>query len=183
MGLRLKEQEGPRFAPTPFLRGGGPHLGAQQASWARVGGANALRSSPAPPGGPLPPASPDLLGLPLAPKDPCGLEGALEEGYWPGSSAGSQGWVGQAIALCSSPAPPRGPSRLPLLISPGSGAPILSGLHFSSPLCPPHPTGSLGGSSHLLGHQGPPFVSFKHCTLLLGCRLFLQNPSFHTFFL
>ena len=41
-------------------------LGAQQASWARVGGANALRSSPAPPaprGGPLLPASPDLPDL------------------------------------------------------------------------------------------------------------------------
>ena len=45
-------------------------------------------------------------------------------------------WAGQ------SPSPPlllllEGPSCLPLLISPASGAPILSGLHFSSPLSPP----------------------------------------------
>ena len=45
-------------------------------------------------------------------------------------------WVGQT------PSSPllfllEDPSHLPLLISPASGAPILSGLHFSSPLSPP----------------------------------------------
>ena len=49
MELRLKEQKGPRRAPNPWSqRAGEPHLGAQQASWARVGEANALLSSPAP---------------------------------------------------------------------------------------------------------------------------------------
>ena len=45
-------------------------------------------------------------------------------------------WVGQTP---SAPLPlvPEGPSCLPLLISLASGAPILSGLHFSSPLSPP----------------------------------------------
>ena len=39
----------------------------------------------------------------------------------------------------SAPLPlfPESPSHLPLLISPASRAPILSGLHFSSPLGPP----------------------------------------------
>ena len=32
---------------------------------------------------------------------------------------------------------PESPSHLPLLISPASGVPILSGLHFSSPFSPP----------------------------------------------
>ena len=49
--------------PIPGLRGREPHLGAQQASWARVGGANALLSCSSGLGGPLPPASPDLPGL------------------------------------------------------------------------------------------------------------------------
>ena len=48
-GLRLKEQKGPGLPPTPGLRVQGPHLRVQQASWARVGGASALPSSPAPP--------------------------------------------------------------------------------------------------------------------------------------
>ena len=42
---------------------GDPHLGAQQAPQAQLDGANALCSSPASPGRPLPPASPDLPGL------------------------------------------------------------------------------------------------------------------------
>ena len=64
-----------------------------------MAGAIALRSSLTPPGGPLPPTSPDLPGL----RDP--------DPVWP-----------------------------PL---------------FLPSLSPPHPTGSLGGSSHLLGCQGP----------------------------
>ena len=63
----------PSFAPRTNAAGGGGgggglggqgiSLGAQQAPCARVGRANALCSSPAPPGGPLPPASPDLPSL------------------------------------------------------------------------------------------------------------------------
>ena len=103
-------------------------------------------SSPAPPRGPLLPAS---LVLPLAsflcPQGPT----------QPGGGFGGQGiclgaqqapraeWAGQSP---SAPLPlfPESPSRLPLLISPASGVLILSGLHFSSPPSVPlHPTGSL----------------------------------------
>ena len=42
-----------------------------------------------------------------APKDPCGLDGALEQGNRLGSSAGCQAPVGQVITLCSSPTLPR----------------------------------------------------------------------------
>ena len=38
----------------------------------------------------------------LCPQDPCGLDRALEGGYWLGSSAGSPTQVDQAIALPSS---------------------------------------------------------------------------------
>ena len=129
MGLRLNGTEGAQACPPPLVsEGRGPHLGAQQASWARVGRANALLSSPAPlvlKG----PSSLPLLISPasfLCPQDQCG------QGWWepwragdqPGSSAGSPGPSGWAIALCSSPNPPGGPLRLPLLISLASGAPM-----------------------------------------------------------
>ena len=55
----------------PMWPGGqGIGLGAQQAPLARVGGAIALRSSPAPPGWPLPPATPDLPSLLPMPPGP-----------------------------------------------------------------------------------------------------------------
>ena len=63
MGLGSRNRRGPGVPPTPGLMGQGPHLGAQLASWARVGGTVTLRFSPAPPGWLLPPASPDLPGL------------------------------------------------------------------------------------------------------------------------
>ena len=99
VGLRLKEQKGPRRAPHP---------------WSQRAG--------------------DLT--------------------WEHSRLPGLEWAGQTP---SSPLPLllEGPSRLPLLTSLASGAPILSGLHFSYPLSPRSPTGSLGGSSHLLGRQGP----------------------------
>ena len=194
-GLGSRNRRGPGVPPTPGLRGQETSPGRQQASWARVGRANALLSSPAPPvwEGPscltllISPQSPSN-----APKDTCGLEGVWRAGDWPGSSAVSLGQVGRAIALCSSPAPPgwllqpaspdlpslllmpldphsmdgalegwgtslgaqqapwpewarrlpstplqlfpESPSHLPLLIYPAPGVPILSGLHFSSPL-------------------------------------------------
>ena len=102
-----------------------------------MGGAIALLSSPAPPRCPLPPASPDPPASLLRPQDPGGLDGAVERGKQLGSSAGSPAeWARR------SPSSPlllllESPSHLPLLISPASGAPILSGLHFSSPLGPP----------------------------------------------
>ena len=193
-----------------------------------MGGANALLSSPAPLiwglGGPLPPASPDLPGLPPVPPGPMQLEGEWGslEGRgpaWELSRLPMPKWVGQSPSA-SPPLLPKGPYRLPLLISlasllcpqgptqPGgalevggsawelsrlpvpewtgqspsaplplflespshlpllislaSWAQILSGLHFSSPLVPLHPTGSLWGSSHLLGGQSSPPAAGRH---------------------
>ena len=125
--------------PGGGLGGQGTGLGAQQAPSARVGGAITLHSSPAPPGRPLPPASPDFSGLPsMPPRTQTAWRGVWRAGNWTGSSAGSPmpEWVGQSP---SAPLPlfPESPSRLPFLIFPASGAPILSGLHFSSHLCPP----------------------------------------------
>ena len=54
--------QGPTW-PGGGLEGQRTGLGAQQVPQAQVGGAVTLRSSPAPPGGPLPSASPDLPGL------------------------------------------------------------------------------------------------------------------------
>ena len=81
--LRLNGTEGAQACLPPVVsEGGGPHLGAQQASWVRVGGADALRSSP-------PSLVPEVLShLPLlislasllCPQDPLSLEGALEDG-------------------------------------------------------------------------------------------------------
>ena len=86
--------------------GGGPGLGAQQASWALVGEANTLCSSPAP--APLVLEGPSLLPLLfsprraslLCPQDPRGLEGSLA-GRGPGLGAQqvSQARVGRAIPL------------------------------------------------------------------------------------
>ena len=61
--------------------------------------------------------------------------------------------MGGAIAFAPLPLFPESSSHLPLLISPASGMPILSGLHFSSPLSPP--------TSYLftLGFLPPPWAS------------------------
>ena len=101
-GAQAQGTEEAQAFPAPLVSEvRGPHLGAQQASWARVGGADALLSSPAPP-------------------------------VW------------------------EGPSRLPLLISLASGAPILSGLRFSSPLSPATSYQLTLGFLCLLGGQSPP---------------------------
>ena len=121
-GLGSRNRWGPGVTPTPVSEGRGPHLGAQQASWARVGGANALLSSPAPPvwglGGPLPPASPDLPGLPTMPPGPTGLKGALDcrGPAWEVSRLPGPQWAGQSP---STPLPLLldGSCHLPLLIS------------------------------------------------------------------
>ena len=72
----------------------------------------------------------------LCPQDPHGLRGALEVGELAWELSRLPARVGQVIALHSFPALPR-ESHLPLLISPASGAPILSGLHSSSPASVP----------------------------------------------
>ena len=66
------------------LGGQGTSLGAQPAASAGVGGAVALHSSPAPPGGPLLPASPVL-----PPRTHATWRGLWRGADQPGSSAGS----------------------------------------------------------------------------------------------
>ena len=91
----------------------------------------------------------------LCPQDPRSLEGTLECRGPAWELSRLPEWVTQSpstpLLLL-----PESSSRLPLLISLASGAPILSSLHFSSSLTPPCPTGSLWGSPHLLGHQSFP---------------------------
>ena len=74
----------------------------------------------------------------LCSQDPCGLEGALKR--W-GAGLGAQ-QAPQSQWSRQSPSTPlllflESPSHLPLLTSPASGVPILSGLYFSYPLGPP----------------------------------------------
>ena len=133
-GLGSRNRRGPGMPPPLVLEGRGPHLGAPQASWARIGGQT--------------PSSPLLL---------------LPSGVWEGPSRLPL-LISPASLLCQLPwwsllnsqadalpskHPTRvsnrlllslssqSPSRLPLLIFPASGAQILSGFHFSSPLSPP----------------------------------------------
>ena len=142
VGLRLKEQKGPRHASHPWSQRAGTSPGSPagflgSSGWGRY---PPLLSWSSGLGGPLLPASPDLLGLTPMPPGPVKLgEGGGLGGQ--GTSLGVQQapqpeW---ARRLPSTPLPlfPECPSRLPLLISPASGAPILSGLHFSAPLSPP----------------------------------------------
>ena len=105
-----------------------------------MGGANALLSSPAPPVWEGPSRLTLLISLasllcPHGPTQPGGGFGGQ------GTSLGAQQppWPEWARRSPSSPLLlfPEGPSHLPPLISPASGALILSGLHFSSPLSPP----------------------------------------------
>ena len=108
-----------------------------------MGEANALRSSPAPPVQRAPPTclscSPlDLLPMPPGPMWP-GEGGPWRAGHQPGSELSRLPVPEWAVRSPSAPLSllPEGPAHLPLLISPASGAPILSGLHFSSPLSTP----------------------------------------------
>ena len=86
----------------------------------------------------------------VCPQDLGGLDGALDGEKRPGSSAGSPARVGQAIALCSSPALPR--ESLP------PASPDLPSLRGASPVWPPLllPAPS---PSVLLVHLGVPPVS------------------------
>ena len=132
-GLGSGNRQGPGVPPTPGLRGRGPHLGAQQASWARVGGAVALLSSPAP----LVWEGPSRLPLLISPasllclQDQCGCGGAWRMGDQPGSSGGSP---------C-----PSGRGNCPPLLSCSSGlggplppaSPDLPGLRGADPVWPP----------------------------------------------
>ena len=170
------------MCPPPLVsEGRGPHLGAQQASWASVGEAIALLSCPAPPVWEGPSYVPLLISLAslLCPQDPRSLDGTLGVGNGLGAQQAPWPKWARRSPSASLPLFPESPSRLPLLISPALGVPILSGLHFSSPpQYPLHPTGSLWGSSHLLGHQSPPPAAGRHpsCGQMLTPRL-LTLPS------
>ena len=61
-GLGSRNRRDPGVPPTTVSEGWGPHLGAQQVSWAQVGRANALSSSSAPSRGTFLLAFPDLPG-------------------------------------------------------------------------------------------------------------------------
>ena len=127
-----------------FGRGGGPWRAEDQPGSSAVSpglsgrGNQPLHSSPVPPGWPLPPASPDLPDLPPMPPGPTrpgwgfgwgGTSLAAQQAPWPE-------WV-RRLPSALFPLFPESLSRLPLLNSPASGEPILSGLHFFSPLSPP----------------------------------------------
>ena len=130
VGLRLKEQKGPKHAPHPWSQR------ARDLTWEpiRLPGLEWVGQMPSSPlllllEGPchLP-----LLISPaslLCPQDPLGLDWALEGWYQLGSSAGSPTRVGQAIALHSSPALP-GESLPP-------ASPHLPGLRGTNPVWPP----------------------------------------------
>ena len=137
------EQKGPRHASLWSQRVGHPHLGAQQASWAQVGRANALHSSPAPPVPEVPSHLPLLVFAAslLSPQDQPSLEGT-SGGVGPGPRAGQTSladWAGETLGLLPTDLSPQGSLQvwepLPPLSHP-SGAPVLSGLHLSSPLSP-----------------------------------------------
>ena len=55
-GLDSRKSRGPGVSPPLVSEGRGPHLGAQKASWARVGRANALSCSSGLGSGRAPPA-------------------------------------------------------------------------------------------------------------------------------
>ena len=143
--LGSRNIRGPGVTPTPGLRGQGtspgspagflglsgqgkhpPLLSFSYSLWSGKAPPTCLSSSPQPPS--------------YAPRtNAAGREGwaLVDRGpAWELSRLPVPEWAGQ------SPSTPLlllldGPSCLPLLISLASGAPILSGLHFSSPLSPP----------------------------------------------
>ena len=159
VGLRLKEQKGSRRAPPPLVAEG------RDLTWepSRLPGLQWVGQTPS---APLFPEGPSHLPLLFSPRPPSyaprtsvarGMGGHGGQGTSLGTQQAPQPkWAGQSPSASLLPLL-EGPSRLPFLISPASGAPILSDLHFSSPLSTPlcH-TGSLGGSSCLLGHRVPP---------------------------
>ena len=164
-GLGSRNRRGPDVSPTLVSEGGGPHLGAQQASWARVGGANALHSSPAPPV-PQGPSHLPLLFSPQPPYDPktnaSGGSGDLGgQGTGLGAQQAPRARMDGANALRFSPTLPEGP-LLP-------ASPDLPGLRGTDPVWSPLLLPPL--SPHILPvHLGVPPIS-------LGIRVPHQQPA------
>ena len=140
-GLGSTEQKGPRHAPHPWSQRVGDLI------WepSRLPGLEWVGQTPSSPLQLVQDGSShlSLLISPaslLRPQDQCGQgERGASEGRgpaWELSKLPGPEWAGQ---MPSAPLPllPEGPSHLSLLISLTSGAPILFGLHFSSPLSPP----------------------------------------------
>ena len=147
--------------PGEGFGGQGIGLGDQQPPWAPVGGAITLHSSPTPPGWPLLPATPDLPCLPPVPsRTHTAWRGLWRGGTGLGAQQAPQACVGQGNALHSSSALPGGslPPASPGLPWPQRRQSCLASIS-PPPSIPPRSTGSLGGSSHLLGlrvpHQRP----------------------------
>ena len=138
-GLGSKNGRGPGAPPTPGLRGGG-NLTLEPSIFPVLEWSGQMPSAPLLlllDGSSCLPLLISLHFL-LCPQDQCGWgEGGLGgQGTGLGTQQPPQAaWAGQMTC-----APLllllEGPSQLPILISLASGAPILSGLHFSYP---PHP--------------------------------------------
>ena len=129
--------------PTPGLRGWGtsPDSPAGFLGSSGWGKCPPLLSCSSGPRGPFPPASPVLPSASfLCPQDQCGWG---EGGSWrAGDGLGTQQAPWAQVGGGQTPSSLlllllEGPSHPHLLMSPASEAPILSGLHFSSHLCPP----------------------------------------------
>ena len=121
-GLGSRNRRGPGVTPTPGLRGQGTSLGSPAGFLGSSGWGKRppLLSCSSGLGGLLPPASPDLLASLLGPQDQCsrwGKGGLGGQGTSLGTQQAPGAQVVRAITLCSSPAPPDGPSNLPHLIS------------------------------------------------------------------
>ena len=101
-GLRFKRTEGAQTCLPPLVsEGRGPHLGAQQASWAQVGGVNTLHSCLAPLVLEDPSRMPILTSPAslLRPQDQPSPEGT-SEGVGPGLRAGQTSpvdWAGETL--------------------------------------------------------------------------------------
>ena len=153
----------PPMTPGPTWPGGGfggweTGLEAQQAPRAEWVGQT--------PSTPLPCLSCSLLASLLCPQDRPGQEG-ISEGIEPSPRAGQTSpAIGQGkrwACFPTDPSPRGSPQAwepLPPLSHPlGRWSCPAS---ISPPLSvPPRPTGSLGGSSHVLGHWGPPPASSR----------------------
>ena len=108
--LGSRNRRGPGVPPTLCLRGQGTSPGSPAGFLTSSGWGKhpPLLSCSSGLGGPLLPASPDLPGLPPMPPRPTqpgGVFGGLGSGLGAQQSPWAQ--VGRAIALCSSPPPPR----------------------------------------------------------------------------
>ena len=162
MGLRLKEQKGSRRDPTPGLRGQGTSLGCPAGFLVSNGQGKhpPVLSCSSSLGRPLGPSHlPLLISLAslLCPQGPMQSGGGFGG---QGISLGAQQSPWPEWARQSSSAPlllfPESASHLPLLISLASGCQSCLASTSPLPTVSLHPTGSLWGSSHLLGHQSHP---------------------------